>query len=443
MHRRVPCITILLVALTFAAPSSAEVRASDLEGHWLSSRYIDALDQTRSLTNAAEIAIPLEVAIEPFGAGYRLFVSSFHEATWSAIVRVDQGEGDRCTLALGPYETVPVPSSALTKVAATLVRDRYGRVEKMQMAIWGEENVEFRRIEMPAEQFVNTMLLAGAWRDLDGGHWSFDPKGTLTRPDGKVVSYSPSIDTSEACCDYLTIDGTRTGFALRDDTLWMYREFEDPEGCPISCDKTKPLHILIREVAGDAKSPVALTRVKLAPLSKDGATWGASGRQVAVSLNNADGKADPEIFTEPPFVVTDRRSGAHCEIDGGIWERNAIWLSADESLLATVTFSGSNSTLSVYRTRDCKETASAPVDESTLRVDADRLEHTGICEPYGEDSWDCFPAAIWRLGRDGSLDLLAEESARLTSGVFGVAFTGRSDIEHARTDRATLKPASR
>lgn len=442
MHRSIPCVALILVALAFAAPSSAELRASDLEGHWFSARYIDALDSTRSLTQAAEIAIPLEVAIEPFGAGYRLVVSSFHEATWSAIVRVEPGEGDRCTLVLGPYETVPVPSSELTKVAATLARDRFGRVETMQMAIWGEENVEFRRIETPAEQFVNAMLFAGAWHDLDGGRWSFDPKGTLTRPDGKVVSYSPSIDTSEACCDYLTIDGARTGFALRDGTLWMYREFEDPEGCPISCDRTKPLRILVREVAGDAKSPAALTRMKLAPLSKDGATWGASGRNVAVALNNAGGKAEPEIFTEPPLVVTDRRSRSRCEIDGGIWTRNAIWLSADESLLATVTYSGSNSTLSVYRTGDCRETASAPVDDRTFRVDADRLEHAGICEPYGDDSWDCFPAAIWRLKRDGSLDLLADESARLTRGVFGVGFTRRSDIEHARTDRARLKSAS-
>lgn len=431
---------IALFALC-AAPARAQLSAVDLEGHWLSEAYIDALEGTHSLLRAAEEAEPVGLRIERFGDGHRIVVGNFHEATWHAIARVVPGSGDACTLVVGPYETLVVPSTELREVPATLVRDANGRVESLTAAIWSERAVTFRRLDSPAPHFVLALLAGGSWRDLDGGRWTFGRDGRLTGPDGHAAEAVPSIDTSEACCDYLTIAGTRTGIAPRDGALWMYREFEDPEGCPISCDRTKPLRILVPETAGDASSGAALRRVALAPVAKDGSTWGGGGRRVAVTLRNDGGSKEPDIFPEPPLVVAARKGGARCTIDGGIWTRDGVWLSADETLVATLTYSGSTSELAVYRTADCAKTAEEPVDARTLRVDADRIEHAGICEPFGDDSWDCFPASIWRLRADGTLDHLADESARLTRAVFGVGFDRRSSIEHARTDRARLVPA--
>lgn len=438
MHRALSCIALTVVFLVVAAPALAEVTPAELEGHWLLEPYIDALESSRSLLAASTVAPPLTFTIERHGAGHRMSVSTFHEASWNAIARIEHVAGRSGSFVLGPYETPLSDAKTFTRVDFDAERDAAGQVARMRMLLWGVGNAWFRRIDRPATEFVNALLVVGTWRDLDGARWAFDAKGTLLGPEG-AMRFSPSIDTSEACCDYLTIDGKRVGFAIRDEAIWMYRELEDPEGCPISCDLTKPLRILVRDVAGDTTSRAALSRLELSALTADGTRWGGHGARVAVSFDNPEGRAEPEIFPEPPAVVTDRERGTRCTIDGGIWARQMVWLSADESLLALAAHSGSSSELEVYRTSDCRRTAVVPVSGRSLRVSADRIEHDGICEPFGDDSWDCAPAAIWRLLPDGTLEHLGDESQRRTRAIFGIGFTGRSDIEHPGTDRARIR----
>jgi hypothetical protein len=438
MHRAFSCIALTLLCLAVTAPAGAQVTPAELEGHWLLEPYIAALERSRSLLAASNVAPPLTFTIERDGSGHRMSVSTFHEASWHAIARVEPAVGRAGAFVLGPYE-IPLPeATTFSRVEFDAGRDGAGKVTRMRMTLWGVGNAWFRRIDVPATELVNRLLVVGTWRDLDGERWAFDAKGTLLGPDG-ASSFSPSIDTSEACCDYLTIDGKRVGFALRDDSLWMYREFEDPDGCPISCDLAKPLRILVRDEAGDTTSRAALSRLELAALTADGSRWGGHATRVAVAFDNPERAADPEIFPEPPAVVTDREHGTRCAIDGGIWARDMVWLSADESLLALVAHSGSSAELEIYRTSDCRRTASAAVSGNGVRVSADRIEYDGVCEPHGDDTWDCVPAAIWRLLPDGTLEHLADESARRPRGIFGIEFTGRSDLAQPRTDRARVR----
>jgi hypothetical protein len=441
--RSVPFVLTSVVMLCLALPAAAEPDVSELEGHWLLEPYISALEETRSLVAASRSESPLAFTVEPYGASHRLAVTSFHEATWNAIARLEPEPGRTGALVVvAANETPFVPGAGLARHAFDLERDAAGRPTRMRLSLWGKDDVWFRRLDAPAEHFVNAMLVAGSWIDRSGGRWELTADGRLARPDGSKARYAPSIDTSEACCDYLTIDGERTGFARKDDALWLYVEYEDPAGCPISCDRTRPLEILVREIAGDRASGVSLARLALRPVDEDGSRWGGQGKHVAVTFDNFGRKPDPEVFPEPPAVVTNASRRTRCTIDGGIWSRDMVWLSADESLVAFVTHSGSSAQLEIYRTSNCRRTASAPVDAGTIRIREDRIEHDGWCEPYRGELWDCFPAAIWRLRSDGSIEHRAEESERRTRAVLGAGFTGRADVEQPWTDSARVVRAS-
>jgi len=247
-----------LVVLLFSLTASASVTPADLEGHWLHEPYIRAMESSRSMLTAARAATPLTFTIAPDGDGYRMTVSTFHEASWHAISRIESTAPDSGVLVLGPYETPLAEASELTRVAFEVERDALGKVHGLRMTLWGEENAQFRRIDVPAEELVNQLLVAGTWRHLDGVRWVFDAQGTVLGPDG-ALRFTPSIDISEACCDYLRIGEELVGIERREDAIWMYRVIEDPEGCPISCDRTKPLRILVPDIPGDATSDSALS----------------------------------------------------------------------------------------------------------------------------------------------------------------------------------------
>jgi hypothetical protein len=60
-------------------------------------------------------------------------------------------------------------------------------------------------------------------------------------------------------------------------------------------------------------------------------------------------------FTEIPVTITNRKTFRSCAIDGGIWVRKEIYLSADERILILGEHSGSYGGLTAYDTQTCRE----------------------------------------------------------------------------------------
>jgi hypothetical protein len=60
-------------------------------------------------------------------------------------------------------------------------------------------------------------------------------------------------------------------------------------------------------------------------------------------------------FTEIPVTITNRKTFRSCAIDGGIWVRKEIYLSADERILILGEHSGAYGGLTAYDTQTCRE----------------------------------------------------------------------------------------
>jgi hypothetical protein len=80
-----------------------------------------------------------------------------------------------------------------------------------------------------------------------------------------------------------------------------------------------------------------------------------------------------EVFPEPPFVVQSGKFNKICSFDGGVWVRNSVYLSADESTVVAKEFSGSNEWLSIYNIRTCKKIREIDVAHSTWNITDDGI----------------------------------------------------------------------
>jgi hypothetical protein len=215
---------LFAVALTVAA----------LHGHWISARYADALASTRSPSAAEKVEAPVAVTIK----GDRAEVTDFHEGSWRVIKSVEER-----AIVVSPLEA---PDGKAERLPLVVTRDAHGDIATMRAKLWPDADVTLRRIDVDAETYARRVLLAGTYRDEKGVTYRFTEKGELTIGNGAARPYHASLDTSEACCDYFVIgEEERVGFRWEQGKLLLFKIIEDPNGCPISCEK-KPYAVLTK-----------------------------------------------------------------------------------------------------------------------------------------------------------------------------------------------------
>lgn len=200
---------------------------TNLQGHWITARYADALASMRSPMRAEKVDPAVAMTIK----GNRADVTSFHEGSWRKIVSVD----DHAIFA-SPLEN---PDGKPERLPVRITRDAHGELATLTVALWPDSVATFRRIDVDAETYARRVLLAGTYHDAKGVTYVFTEAGQMTVGKGAAKAYHASLDTSEACCDYfVTGEEDRTGFRWQDGKLLLYKIIENPNACPISCAKT-------------------------------------------------------------------------------------------------------------------------------------------------------------------------------------------------------------
>lgn len=198
-----------------------------LQGHWMAARYADALASTRSPSRAEKVEGPVAVTIN----GNRAEVTDFHEGSWRIIKSIEEK-----AIVVSPLEA---PDGKPERLPLTVTRDAHGAVATIRAALWPEAPATLKRIDADAETYARRVLLAGTYRDGKGMTYRFTESGKLTIGNGAARPYHASLDTSEACCDYFVIgEEERVGFRWEKGKLLLVKIIEDPNGCPISCEKT-------------------------------------------------------------------------------------------------------------------------------------------------------------------------------------------------------------
>ena len=94
-------------------------------------------------------------------------------------------------------------------------------------------------------------------------------------------------------------------------------------------------------------------------------------RSFTVQFDNEDTATPVTTFPESNLKILRLDGTTVCEVDDGIWVRDALYLSGDERLLIAKRFSGSNDVLAFYDTRSCALKAQVDVSGRAWRIEAD------------------------------------------------------------------------
>lgn len=92
---------------------------------------------------------------------------------------------------------------------------------------------------------------------------------------------------------------------------------------------------------------------------------GRSG-EIELRFINEKKLGEVEVFPEPPLTVV--QPNGQCEINGGIWRRDAVWLGAQGQTLVTVEYSGSNQQFMFYHTANCRVTGTLDVSNAKWEI---------------------------------------------------------------------------
>ena len=123
------------------------------------------------------------------------------------------------------------------------------------------------------------------------------------------------------------------------------------------------------------------------------------GERVRVEFDNYKLDGEVDSFPEPPLRI--RRDAALCQVDGGIWRRDGVYLDRAERRLLVQSFSGSGGELTIFDTASCAELARLVLPEASWALQGDSLvvgrqcreaglEHCTLREVHALDA-DCLP----------------------------------------------------
>lgn len=99
-----------------------------------------------------------------------------------------------------------------------------------------------------------------------------------------------------------------------------------------------------------------------------------AGEKVRVEFKNESDHETVRVFPEPPMIVRQLAAKTNCEIDGGVWARDSVFLSADEEILVVLEFSGDLNRLVAYDTGTCRKLGDLDVSGRRWSVDGSKIK---------------------------------------------------------------------
>jgi len=97
------------------------------------------------------------------------------------------------------------------------------------------------------------------------------------------------------------------------------------------------------------------------------------GHTVRVEFRNDSDRDPVRVFPEPPMTIHQLDTNKSCDINGGIWVRDSVFLSEDEKLLVVLEFSGESNHLLAYNTGTCKRQGDIDVSDGRWSVNGSKI----------------------------------------------------------------------
>lgn len=128
-----------------------------------------------------------------------------------------------------------------------------------------------------------------------------------------------------------------------------------------------PLACLLAPPTAGAQCQLQAVAIMPVAAEHDPLYLGRSG-EIELRFINEKKQGAVEVFPEPPLTVV--QQGMQCDINGGIWRRDAVWLGAQGKTLVTVEYSGSNQQFMFYHAASCRVIGTLDVSNAKWEIGA-------------------------------------------------------------------------
>jgi hypothetical protein len=177
----------------------------DIQGTWISKRYLDALRTLRAPHAAARKTPALVIKVEKEERSYPILTTDFQRAVLQFLLDVEPG------LKPGSYRMVAAPedrtisASEVTYIDFRGARNADGKLEELAIAepkFAKRKYVTFVRLPDPLDVVVDRLVIAGKYHDEQGRAYEFSEAGDAVLPD-RQFAYELSLDPRNANCELL------------------------------------------------------------------------------------------------------------------------------------------------------------------------------------------------------------------------------------------------
>lgn len=111
--------------------------------------------------------------------------------------------------------------------------------------------------------------------------------------------------------------------------------------------------VLVAENSSIVEAATPIKKLLIEPSTSD--VYTGQGKLYRITFKSIELEKLVNSFPEPPMVITNLKNGRKCNCDGGIWERDKVYLTQNERLLIVGSYSGSSSYFEFYDTTSCKK----------------------------------------------------------------------------------------
>jgi hypothetical protein len=168
-------------------------------------------------------------------------------------------------------------------------------------------------------------------------------------------------------------------------------------------------------------------------------TYSGRGKVIElVFVNDRPGKP-ADVFPEPAIILKNITTGEKCQIEGGIWIKDRVYLTSDEKVAGLGCYSGSSVRLQLYDTETCHMIASTGKGYSDFSFTGPyRISLFGQFESLTENTSYCCPSSVVALTPACEFLTLEHESIELTTRRVGIPIHECVEVLFPGTNKAEL-----
>ncbi len=205
----------------------------DIEGTWIARSYAQKLASTRSPRAAGSANVATAIKIQRDNRSYPMLITNFQRAVLQAVIDVQPDKKPKSyRLAVAKEDTGVVYAGELSYIYFRGERGKDGVFKTLEIAephFSKRKFTTYVRLDGDLETYVNKAVIAGEFRDAQGGAYAFSETGEAVLPDRKFI-YEVVLDPSAARCDLLVShterepeSKERIGFSWKGNTLQLFK----------------------------------------------------------------------------------------------------------------------------------------------------------------------------------------------------------------------------